>query len=155
MRNASTMLYGWENPEIHIAHQELCSDIYSNVWSHPPSQLKGEGKTGILWRKSDEKIAATKLSSSIRQHHYTLCENKIRKQLVYYCEYQKWVQDNRCKRYSLSRQDPSPWLPASRPLCCWLQSVCAASRVSSLCGIMQCSANISLRFCCLKFVTKS
>jgi hypothetical protein len=63
MKYVRKMLYGWENPEVQTAQQELCWDIYSNVWSQPPSPTQREGKTGTLERKSDEKITATKLSS--------------------------------------------------------------------------------------------
>jgi len=44
MKNVRKMLYGWENPQVQNAKRELCWDIYSNVWSQPPSQLNGKEK---------------------------------------------------------------------------------------------------------------
>lgn len=151
------MLYGWENPEVLVTQQELCWDIYSNLWNHPPSQLSGKENVGTQEGNLMKRLRRLNYRLQwipFRQHHYMLRENKIRKRWVHFCEYQKWVQDNRCKRNSLSRQVPSPWLPASRSVR-WLQSVCLASWGSRLCGLMQGSSETSFMFCCLKFVTKS
>lgn len=147
-----------ENPTALMTQQELCWDIYSNLWTHPPPSRPTQWEANMGTQEENLMKRLGRVNYRLQwtpfpQHHYKLCENKIRKLWVYFCKYQKWVQDNRCKRYSLSRQEPSPWLPDSHSLR-WLQSVCFASRVSGrLCGLTW-RTKASLMFCSLKFVRK-